>query len=312
MTNTNNQNTALQVTNFDFYGDNLIALQDNATGEIYTAINSVLRGIGFTDKDQIRKRRDKWINDIVISKGVVKFNIPTQEVVVKNDTTLFDEKETYCISQHKLPLALAKINITPKMKQNQPELVSKLELYQDKCADVLASVFIDNKMPNQQNIQPLIDSLSILTQTITTMQQDISTLKESQSAKKLPEKKYSRWKTNTFNKLNTLLSYVNTHSEENLKLSEIIHLVIQEIEDTYNIEINDYVEAYKSEFNLDTNPYAIDVINHYKDIKDMFTLTLDSIMNRLNLSNNTISSSKNIFDILAEEINNTTTNKASQ
>ena len=164
----------------------------------------------------------------------------------------------------------------------------------------------------QPNLQPLIDSLSILTQTITTMQQDINTLKESQLQKKLPEKKYSRWKTNTFNKLNTLLSYVNTHSEENLKLSEIIHLVIQETEDTYNIEINDYVEAYKSEFNLDANPYAIDVINHYKDIKDMFTLTLDSIMNKLNLSDNTISSSKNIFDILAEEINNTTTNKASQ
>ena len=311
MTSTNNTNTALQVTNFDFYGDNLIALQDNATGEIFTAINSVLRGIGFTDKDQIRKRRDKWINDVVISKGVVKFNIPTQEVVTKNDTTLFDEKETYCISQHKLPLALAKINITPKMKQNQPELVSKLELYQDKCADVLASVFIDHKILSQPNLQPLIDSLSILTQTITTMQQDINTLKEQQTAKKLPEKKYSRWKTNTFNKLNALLSYVNTHSEETLKLSEIIHLVIQETEDIYNIEINDYVEAYKSEFNLDTNPYAIDVINHYKDIKDMFILTLDSIMNRLNLSDNTKSSSKNIFDILAEEINNTTTDKAS-
>lgn len=311
MTSTNNSNTALQVTNFDFYGDNLIALQDNATGEIYTAINSVLRGIGFTDKDQIRKRRDKWINDVVISKGVVKFNIPTQEVVVKNDTTLFDEKETYCISQHKLPLALAKINITPKMKQNQPKLASKLELYQDKCADVLASVFIDHKIQSQPNLQQLIDSLSILTQTITTMQQDINTLKESQTQKKLPEKKYSRWKTNTFNKLNTLLFYVNTHSEETLKLSEIIHLVIQETEDTYNIEINDYVEAYKSEFNLHTNLYAIDVINHYKDIKDMFTLTLDSIMNKLNLSDNTKSSSKNIFDVLAEEINNISTNKAS-
>ena len=318
MISTNNSNTALQLTNFDFYGDNLIALQDNATGEIYTAINSVLRGIGFTDKDQIRKRRDKWINDVVISKGVVKFNIPTQEVVTKNDTTLFDEKETYCISQHKLPLALAKINITPKMKQNQPELVSKLELYQDKCADVLASVFIDHKVPSQPNLEQLTETLSSITQTLANitnnmvfMQQDINTLKESQIQKKLSEKKYSRWKTNTFNKLNALLSYVNTHSEETLKLSEIIHLVIQETEDIYNIEINDYVEAYESEFNLDTNPYAIDVINHYKDIKDMFSLTLDSIMNKLNLSDNTKSASKNIFDILAEEINNQSTDKAS-
>ena len=186
----------------------------------------------------------------------------------------------------------------------------KANLFMDWVWDIIEK-YRHNELQSQPNLQSLIDSLSILTQTITTMQQDINTLKESQSAKKLPEKKYSRWKTNTFNKLNTLLSYVNTHSEENLKLSEIIHLVIQETEDIYNIEINDYVEAYKSEFNLETNPYAIDVINHYKDIKDMFTLTLDSIMNRLNLSDNAKSSSKNIFDILAEEINNTSTDKAS-
>ena len=184
----------------------------------------------------------------------------------------------------------------------------KANLFMDWVWDIIEK-YRHNEL--QPNIQPLIDSLSILTQTITTMQQDINTLKESQTQKKLPEKKYSRWKTNTFNKLNTLLSYVNAHSEENLKLSEVIHLVIQETEDTYNIEINDYVEAYKSEFNLETNPYAIDVINHYKDIKDMFTLTLDSIMNRLNLSDNTKSSSKNIFDILTEEINHKTINKAS-
>ena len=299
---TNNSNTALQVTNFDFYGDNLIALQDNATGEIYTAITHVLRGIGFTDK-QIEHQQNKILNDEILKSHTLKF--------LGVDLNMPSVNEIWCISQRKLPLAVAKINITPKMKKNQPELSDRLLKYQDKCADVLASVFIDHKIPLQPNLQPLIDSISILTQTITTMQQDINSLKESQTTKKLPEKKYSRWKTNTFNKLNTLLSYVNTHSEENLKLSEIIHLVIQETEDTYNIEINDYVEAYKSEFNLDTNPYAIDVINHYKDIKDMFTLTLDSIINKLNLLDNTKSSSKNIFDILAEEINNTTTDKAS-
>ena len=118
----NNTNTALQVTNFNFYGDELIALKDNATGEIYTSINSVLRGIGFTDKDQIRKRRDKWRNDIVISKGVVKFNIPTSEGVTKNDTPL-NNQEVHCISQHKLPLALAKINITPK-NETKPTKIS--------------------------------------------------------------------------------------------------------------------------------------------------------------------------------------------
>lgn len=69
-------NTALQVTNFNFYGDELIALKDNATGEIYTSINSVLRGIGFKD-DQVRYQRVKWAKDKSILKGVVKFTIPS-------------------------------------------------------------------------------------------------------------------------------------------------------------------------------------------------------------------------------------------
>ena len=137
----------LETTTFDFYGDELIAVRDESTGEIYTSINEVLRGIGFSDKDQIRKRRDKWINDVVISKGIVNFNIPVQEVVAKKDTTIVF-KDTYCISQRKLPLALAKISVTPRMRQLQPELSSRLEIYQDKCADVLASVFIDKQQPD--------------------------------------------------------------------------------------------------------------------------------------------------------------------
>ena len=251
-----------------------------------------------------------------------------------NDDILLTREQIGIALEYSDPdVALSKIHKKHKERLDELSVVTKLEstdgkeynttLYSERgimeicrwSRQPKANIFMDwvwdiiekyrhNEL--QPNLQPLIDSLSILTQTITTMQQDINTLKESQIQKKLPEKKYSRWKTNTFNKLNTLLSYVNTHSEETLKLSEIIHLVIQETEDTYNIEINDYVEAYKSEFNLDTNPYAIDVINYYKDIKDMFTLTLDSIMNRLNLSDNTKSASKNIFDILTEEINNTT------
>ena len=246
--------TALQVTNFNFYGDELIALRDNSTGEVYTSINSVLKGIGFADKDQIRKRRDKWINDIVVSKGICVFNIPTYEGVTKKDTPM-NYQEAYCISQRKLPIALAKINITPKMKQAQPELASKLELYQDKCADVLASIFIDKKITSGINSESLAETISnAITLALQPVYEKISNIEEQSNKKKLPEKKYSRWKTNTFNKLNALHSYVNEHSDENLKLSEIIHLVIGETEDTYGIEINYYVDAYKSEFDLNTKP----------------------------------------------------------
>ena len=295
--------TALQVTNFNFYGDELIALRDNSTGEVYTSINSVLKGIGFADKDQIRKRRDKWINDIVVSKGICVLNIPTYEGVTKKDTPM-NYQEAYCISQRKLPIALAKINITPKMKQAQPELASKLELYQDKCADVLASIFIDKKITSGINSESLAETISnAITLALQPVYEKISNIEEQSNKKKLPEKKYSRWKTNTFNKLNALHSYVNEHSDENLKLSEIIHLVIGETEDTYGIEINDFVDAYKSEFDLNTNPYALEVINRYKEVRDMFTLTLDSIMERLHLIDKTDKTkTRNIFDELASQI----------
>lgn len=154
---------------------------------------------------------------------------------------------------------------------------------------------VDNKLANA------IDNMNI---TLSSMNDRLSKLEEQQSKKKLPEKKYSRWKKNTFDKLNTLLSYVNEHLDEKLKLSEIIHLVLEETEDTYGIEINDYVAAYKSEFDLEENPYVIDVINHYKDIRDVFTLTLDSIMDKLHIGKGNNDKKKNIFDELAEMAEN--------
>ena len=294
MTNTNNQNTALQVTNFDFYGDNLIALQDNATGEIYTAINSVLRGIGFTDKDQIRKRRDKWINDVVISKGVVKFNIPTQEVVAKNDTTLFDEKETYCISQHKLPLALAKINITPKMKQNQPELVSKLELYQDKCADVLASVFIDHKSPAQIQMQPIIDTLSTLTTTLITINDRLNNLEskiQTSQSKQLPKKKFSYWSTKMFPKYQLLTDYFNISNRELYKE------LFRELQNTYpDIDLNQIIDDYCYENHLDTC-FTLDAIEHNKEIRTLYEAMVDNLLVKYNLTENLLDTKyKTIFD----------------
>lgn len=180
----------------------------------------------------------------------------------------------------------------------------KANLFMDWVWDIVEKYRANELIPTQQiDMKPLIDAITTLTNNMITTQQDINILKEQLTKRKLPEKKYSRWKTNTFNKLNTLHSYVNEHSDENLKLSEVIHLVIGETEDTYNIELNDYVDAYKSEFDLDTNPYALDVINRYKDIRDMFTLTLDSILEKLHLieTKDKIRTS-NIFDDLAAQL----------
>lgn len=157
-------------------------------------------------------------------------------------------------------------------------------------------------------LNTISESMATIYNTRNDINSRLSKLEEQSNKKKLPEKKYSRWKTNTFKKLNTLLSYANENSDENLKLSEVIHLVIGETEDTYNIELNDYIDAYKSEFDLDSAPYVIDVINHYKDIRNMFTLTLDSIMEKLHITEDTdcngngINRTRNIFDELAAKV----------
>lgn len=290
-----NSQTALQVTDFNFYGDNLIALKDNATGEIYTAINSVLKGIGFTNKDQIRKRRDKWINDSVISKGISTFNIPTTEGVTKKDTPM-NYQEVYCISQHKLPIALAKINITPKMKQTQPELASKLELYQDKCADVLASVFIDRKTISDMNMQPITETLNAitntlttLTQTITSMQQEINSLKKPQQ---LPKKKWSYWSTKMYPKYQLLTDYFHiTHKE-------LYKNLYRELQNTYpDIDLNQEIDDYCYENNLES-AYTLDVIEHNLTLRKLFELIVDNLLEKHNLANtyNTNTRIPTIFD----------------
>ena len=120
----------LEIKKVDFYDSELIGVQETATGKVFTAINNVLRGIGFDEK-QIEYQRNKWKEDEVVSKGVQKFSYPSEG----------GTQEAYCIDIMKLPLALAKINITPKIKKENPRLAEMPELYQDKCAEVLAKSF---------------------------------------------------------------------------------------------------------------------------------------------------------------------------
>lgn len=265
------KNTALETTNFDFYGDDLIAIQDNATGEIYVSINSVLRGIGFKDRDQIRKRRDRMLNDVVLLKGITQFNIPTRSSV-KYDT-LINEQEVYCISQRKLPIALAKINITPKMKQTQPELATKLELYQDKCADVLASVFIDKKSTNDINAEFLAESISnAITVALQPITERLEKIEQTQTNRYLSSRRYpSAWYKKIAPKYKMLMEYFDCTR------SELYSNIYKELEDTYDVDINQIHEDYCYENNLLKDEcYPMDAIEHHIQLRDALTLLIDS------------------------------------
>lgn len=268
-------NTALQITNFNFYGDELIALRDNATGEIYTSINSVLRGIGFTER-QVKHVHKKWNEDIIISKGVQNFVLPDKNGIMQN---------TLCISNRKLPIALTKISITPKMKQNQPELVSKLELYQDKCADVLASVFIDHKTPDQLSLQPIIDTLNTFTKTVNdtllSLNDRLTKLEENQTQiqKSLPKKRFSYWSSKMFPKYQLLMDYFGI--EQNKELYKQLY---REFQNMYpDIELNQIVDDYCYDNKLDSC-FTLDAIEHDKTVRRLFEGMVDNLLEKYGLN----------------------------
>ena len=136
----------ISIKNVPFCESVLLAVQKKENGKIYVAINSVLRELGFDEK-QIEYRRDKWKNDKVLSKGTLKFS-----------GTLLGAgtgKDIWCIDVNKLPLALSKLDITPKMEKELPELSDKLEIFQEECADVLSAAFIENRKKSAMELLEL-------------------------------------------------------------------------------------------------------------------------------------------------------------
>ena len=272
-----NTQTALQVTDFNFYGDELIALKDNATGEIYTAITHILRGIGFNSK-QVEHQQNKILKDELLKSHTLKFS--------GVDLNMPSVNEIWCISQRKLPIALAKINVTPKMKKEQPELSKRLLTYQDKCADVLASVFIDHKTASDINMQSITNALTSVantlttfTQTIASLQQEINEIKKSHQK---PKRKWSYWSSKMYPKYQLLTEYFQISN------SELYKNLYIELQNMYpDIDLNKIIDDYWYKNNLDS-AYTLDVIERDTTLRSLFEDMVDNLLERYNLAENNI------------------------
>lgn len=123
----------LVVKEVNFNGTELMAVKNPENGKIYVGISWICNGVGFNKNEKDRQIKNIQA-DIVLKQGCVKF-----------DAGVFDpNNKTIAIEIDFLPLWLAKISITPKMKENNPTLVEKLIEYQLKAKDVLAEAFINN------------------------------------------------------------------------------------------------------------------------------------------------------------------------
>lgn len=142
----------LTVKEVEFNGDVLMAAQDKSNERVYVGVRWVSEGIGLT-KGQMQNERKKIQEDLVLKQGERNLVLPTNS----------GEQEVLCIELDFLPLWLAKISITPKMRENSPFMVQKLVDYQLKAKDVLAEAFIKKEdqtvSSDLQFLQGLLDGM---------------------------------------------------------------------------------------------------------------------------------------------------------
>ena len=131
----------LAVKTVDFMGDGLLAAKDSK-GIIRTGVNSFCRGIGLNKNERDRQVKNVQ-SDEILRRGCVKF-----------DAGVFEpNNETLALQLDYVPLWLAKISITPNMREKTPALAEKLVNYQLKAKDVLVAAFLPDNIHWQETRQ---------------------------------------------------------------------------------------------------------------------------------------------------------------
>lgn len=124
----------LEVKRVPFMGTDLMAAKDES-GTIWAGVRWMCDGIGLT-KGQMQNERTRIHADAVLSQGERNLVLPSKG----------GNQSTLCLKLDFVPLWLAKINITPAMQAETPELAERLEAYQLKAKDVLAAAFLPKKV----------------------------------------------------------------------------------------------------------------------------------------------------------------------
>jgi len=130
----------LEIRRVPFMGAELMAARDN-DGQIWAGVRWMCDGIGLSEGQ--RKRQVANIQtDTILSKGGSNLVLPTNGGL----------QEVLCLKLDFVPLWLAKISITPTMKEEHPELAETLKQYQLKAKDVLAEAFLPSTVHGSRSM----------------------------------------------------------------------------------------------------------------------------------------------------------------
>lgn len=156
----------------------------------------------------------------------------------------------------------------------------KANQFMDWVWDIVEKYRNNELIPTQQiNITPITEAITSMSQAITTltnnmavMQQDIQDLKQSQRNRYLLENRYpSAWYKKIAPKYKMLMEYFDCDRKE------LYSSIYKELEDTYDVDIDQLHEDYCYENHLQKNEcYPMDAIEHDTKLRNALTLLIDN------------------------------------
>ena len=158
--------------------------------------------------------------------------------------------------------------------------------FMDWCWDVIEKYRNNQEFANTIDntaINTLTQAITALTSTVSTMQQDISSIKEkqTQTQKQIPKKSFSRWTSKMSPKYQLLMDYFG------IDRKELYHNLFLELQNLYpDIDLTQMQDDYCFENNLDSC-FTMDVIEHNKELRILFENMVENLLDRYKLKSDT-------------------------
>jgi len=252
--------TGLEVKTIEFNGDTIQTTQ-NIDGCIYVGASLVCDNVGLT-KGQKQRQITNLQKDEVLKKGCCKFAIG-----------VFDQNnETLGINIDYLPLWLAKIRITPKMKQDNPALATKLVNYQLNVKDVLSNIYIHKENPQSQNSMTQSD----LVTAIMDMSKILCDFIQSNTkTKRYSSPMFPAWLSKVKPKIDEIRTY---YYPDDAKYTRTYSLLFSEFSNTYD---KDYLSQIVDDFCFNNGyeqAYTMDVVSHNEEARTLMETVIDNLL----------------------------------
>lgn len=278
----------LAVKEVAFNGDMLQAMED-LQHVVWVGVKRVCEGIGFT-KSQKDTQIQKLQKDSTLNEGCLKFQ-----------AGVFDpNNETLGIQLDYLPLWLAKISITPKMRTETPEIAGKLKLYQLQAKDVLAREFWHNENTIDSNLVSTITSMcnafATVMPTINVMQNQLTSIVTSmqeQSAKtnemlltlvenSQPKKKFQTpfmpaWTSNMYPKFQELKEH---YFPDDSGLKNTYALIFKEVNKYYPGQLSQVEDDFRYKNNCESC-YTMDAVAYTPDMREGVEQIVDAMIEEM-------------------------------